>query len=233
MIKAVISGYGRMGHMVEAELAARGIELVCATEDIRSVDRDAARESVCIDFTTPEAFRENYKFLAASFKAVVVGTTGWNDIAEDVFREFRERGTTMIWASNFSVGVNVLFAAVELISKKLGESGGYSPFIVETHHIHKLDAPSGTARSLAALVDEGLEGRPGSDRDLSSNGPVQIRSIRCGEIAGIHEVDFEGRFDRIRISHEAFSRAGFAQGAVLAAVMTETVSGVHEFKELL
>lgn len=233
MVKVIISGYGKMGHIVESELALQGIECVLATEDLQSVDKKTASECVCIDFTTPTAFRANYRFIAENFKAAVVGTTGWYDISEDVFETFRANGTTLIWASNFSIGVNVLFAAVELMSKKLGEAGGYSPYIIEAHHIHKLDAPSGTAKSLASIVDDGLEGRPGSDKDMTANGPVQIQSVRCGELAGIHKVDFEGKYDRLSITHEAFSRTGLAQGAVLAAVKTEYVNGVHEFRELI
>ena len=110
---------------------------------------------------------------------------------------------------------------VDLLSKKLGAVGGYMPYIVEKHHIHKLDAPSGTAKSIAEIVDAGM------------GGSVDIQSVRCGEIPGIHTVGFEGVNDRITITHEAFSRAGFAQGAVYAATLTETLSGVHKFQDLL
>lgn len=221
MIRVVISGYGKMGHIVEKELASKGIELVLATDDVRSVPKDVASECVCIDFTTPAAFRENYRFLADSFKAVVVGTTGWNDIESEVTEYFEAAGTTMIYASNFSIGVNVLYAAVDLLSRKLGSAGGYMPYIVEKHHIHKLDAPSGTAKSIAEIVNEGM------------GGSVDIQSVRCGEIPGIHTVGFEGVNDRITITHEAFSRAGFAQGAVYAATLTEALSGVHRFQDLI
>lgn len=221
MVKVIISGYGKMGHIVENELKAKGIELVLATDDICSVPKEIASGCVCIDFTTPAAFRANYPHLAENFKAVVVGTTGWGDIENEVVRCFEKCGTTMIYASNFSIGVNVLYAAVELLSRKLGEAGGYMPYIVEKHHIHKLDAPSGTAKSLAEIVDAGM------------GGSVDIQSVRCGEIPGIHTVGFEGVNDRITITHEAFSRAGFAQGAVYAATLTETLSGVHKFLDLL
>lgn len=221
MVKVIISGYGKMGHIVENELKAKGIELVLATDDICSVPKETASECVCIDFTTPAAFRENYRFIAENFKAAVVGTTGWSDIGSEVVEYFRKCGTTMIYASNFSIGVNVLYAAVDLLSKKLGAVGGYMPYIVEKHHIHKLDAPSGTAKSIAEIVDAGM------------GGSVDIQSVRCGEIPGIHTVGFEGVNDRITITHEAFSRAGFAQGAVYAATLTETLSGVHEFQDLL
>ena len=220
MIKVVISGYGRMGHMVEAALKDKGIKCAGASEDITSFDKALAKECVCIDFTTPDAFRANYPALAENFKAVVVGTTGWNDIKDEVIACFEKNGTPMIYSSNYSVGVNVLSAAVALVSKYLGKAGGYSPYIVEKHHIHKLDAPSGTAKSLAEVVGEGMCCKP------------DIASVRVGEVAGIHTVGFEGGNDRITLEHEAFSRKGFAEGAVVAATMTEGLTGVHEFKEL-
>jgi Dihydrodipicolinate reductase len=220
MVKVVISGYGRMGHMIESVLQARGIPCAGASEDIVSFDDELAKECVCIDFTCPDAFRANYKALASKFKAVVIGTTGWNDIKDEVIACFEEQGTPMIYSSNYSVGVNVLSAAVDVVSKYLAKAGGYMPYIVEKHHIHKLDAPSGTAKSLAAVVETNMPGK------------FDIASVRCGEIAGIHTVGFEGECDRITIEHEAFSRKGFAEGAVVAAQMTEGLSGVHEFKEL-
>lgn len=221
MLKVFISGYGRMGHMVEDELAARGIVCAGKSEDIASVDRDLAAECVCIDFTTPAAFRSNYRILAERFRAVVVGTTGWDDIRGEVFSCFIKEGTPLVHSSNFSLGVNVFSAAAGLVARYLGKAGGYSPYIVEKHHVHKLDAPSGTAKSLSAVVEAGMGCAP------------DIASVRVGEVAGIHTVGFEGANDRITLEHEAFSRRGFAQGAVVAAMMTEGLEGVHEFKELL
>ena len=219
-MKVVISGYGRMGRMVDKVLAARGIECAGTSEDIVHFDKAVAKESVCIDFTVPDAFRANYPALAENFKAVVVGTTGWYDIKDEVFACFEQHGTPLIWASNFSVGVNVLSAAVETVSKLLAKAGGYQPYLIEKHHIHKLDAPSGTAKTLAATVAENLGVEP------------DIQSVRAGEIPGIHTVVFEGLSDRLTLEHEAFSRQGLAEGAVTAALMTDGLSGVHEFKEL-
>ena len=219
-MKVIISGYGRMGHMVEASLKARGIEPVACSEDICSTDPAVAKECVCIDFTQPDAFRANYPFIAANFKAAVIGTTGWNDIREQVIAEFEKHGTPMIYASNFSLGVNALFAALQKASAVLA-GHGYTPHITETHHIHKLDAPSGTAKSLAELVD------------ASFGGKVDITSIREGEVAGIHTVEFLSKADKLTFTHEAFSREGFAEGAVAAALLTEGLSGVYEFKDLL
>ena len=158
-MKVVISGYGKMGHMVEAVLQRRGIELVCASEDVCAIPKEVAQECVCIDFTTPDSFRANYKTLAANFKAVVVGTTGWNDICAEVFSAFKAAGTPMIWASNFSIGVNAFFAAVERACEVL-KGQGYTPHVEEIHHIHKLDAPSGTAKSVGAIIENTLGVKP-------------------------------------------------------------------------
>ena len=210
-----------MGRMIEKIILSRGLEYAGWTEAVTETDPALAKKCVCIDFTTPAAFRANYKFLAENFGAVVVGTTGWADIKDEVFAYFEKCGTPMIWASNYSIGVNVFFAVTEHISKLLGKTGGYSPYMVEMHHCHKLDAPSGTARSLADIVDANM------------NVSTDIQSVRCGEIPGIHTIGFEGPNDRITMTHEAFSREGFAAGAVEAALMTDGLSGVHEFKELL
>lgn len=220
-MKLFISGYGKMGRMIEKIILSKDVEYAGWTEAVTETDPALARQCVCIDFTTPAAIRENYRFLAENFKAVVIGTTGWADIKDEVVAYFEKCGTPMIWASNFSIGVNVFFAVTDYISKMLGDAGGYSPYMVEMHHCHKLDAPSGTARSLADIVDANM----GVTTD--------IQSVRCGEIPGIHTIGFEGLNDRITLSHEAFSREGFAAGAVEAALRTEGLEGVHEFRDIL
>ncbi len=220
-MKIVISGYGKMGRMIESILLSRGIECVGASEDIQSFDKTLAKESVCIDFTIPEAFRANYKFLAENFKAVVVGTTGWDDIKNEVVSYFEKCGTTMIYASNFSIGVNIFCALAAQLSEIMKGTGGYQPYIIEKHHIHKLDAPSGTAKSIASIVEKNMDQK------------VEISAVRAGEIPGIHTLGFEGLNDRITLTHEAFSRQGFAAGAVEAALRTDSVEGVHDFMDII
>lgn len=222
-----LSGYGRMGKMIEGVLQSRGLTCSGKSEDIVSVDKEVAKRSICIDFTTPDAFRANYKFIAENFAAAVVGTTGWYDIRGEIFDYFEKCNTPLIWGSNFSVGVNVLSAAVDLVSKLLAKNGGYAPYIVEKHHCHKLDAPSGTAKTLAADIDRNM----GLKTDVAS--------VRVGELAGIHTVGFEGSCDRLMLEHEAFTRQGFAEGAVMAAGMADNLLGnsarernVYEFREL-
>ena len=219
-MKVIISGYGKMGHMVEAALQRRGIELVCASEDVCSIPKEVAQECVCIDFTTPEAFRANYKTIAANFKAAVVGTTGWNDICSEVFAAFEAAGTPMIWGSNFSVGVIALFAGIARTCQIL-KGHGYTPHVEEIHHIHKLDAPSGTAKSIGLIIEQTLGEKP------------QIDAQRIGEVPGTHTAEFLSEVDKLTFTHEAFSRQGFAEGAVVAALMTEGLTGVHEFKDLI
>ena len=219
-MKVIISGYGKMGHMIEKELKARGIELVEASEDITATRPEVARECVCIDFTTPDAIRANYKFIAKNFKAAVIGTTGWHDIEKDVKKAFEDAGTPMIYASNFSLGVNALEAAVKKVGQML-KGNGYTPSIEEVHHIHKLDAPSGTAITIGKIIEESLGEKP------------EITSVREGEVPGIHTVTLDSSVDKITLRHEAYSREGLAKGAVVAALMTEGLKGVHQFSDLL
>ena len=219
-MKVVISGYGRMGHMVEAALQRRGIELACASEDVCNVPDEVARESVVIDFTTPEAFRANYPVIARKFKAAVIGTTGWYDIKEEVFAAFEAAGTPMVWASNFSIGVNAFFAAVERACEVL-KGQGYTPRVDEIHHIHKLDAPSGTAKSIGKIISDTLGVEP------------EIIAQRIGGVPGTHTATFLSGVDKLTFTHEAFSREGFAEGAVAAALLTDGLQGIHEFKDLI
>jgi len=206
--------------MVEASLKKHGLTLVCASEDICSVPQEVARECVCIDFTTPDSFKANYPVLARNFKAVVVGTTGWYDIKEEVFEAFRAAGTPLVWASNFSIGVNAFFAAVERVCEVL-KGHGYTPSVEEIHHIHKLDAPSGTAKSIGEIISRKLGEAP------------EIGSKRIGEVPGIHTATFRSDVDQLTFTHEAFSREGLAEGAVAAALLTEGLTGIHEFKDLI
>jgi len=221
-MKVVISGYGRMGHLVEDVLKRQGAELVCASEDVCAVPDSEAKGAVCIDFTTPEAFRANYEAIARKFKAAVVGTTGWYDIKDKVFEAFRSNGTTLVWASNFSIGVNALFASIERACEVL-KSHGYKAAVEEIHHIHKLDAPSGTAKSIAGIIESSLGEKP------------EISSKRIGEVPGIHTAEFTSGVDKLTFTHEAFSREGFAEGAVAAAMMADKMQevGVYEFKDLI
>ena len=147
-------------------------------------------------------------------------TASWKTFRADAFRAFEEAGTPLIYASNFSLGVNALYAAVRRVGEML-KGSGYTPEIEEIHHIHKLDAPSGTAIVLGDILEETL----GEKADISS--------VREGEVPGTHTVTLTSEVDRLTLRHEAFSREGLARGAVAAALLTEGLQGVHAFDELI
>ena len=196
-----------MGHMIEQVALLRGHEIVC-TIDVNEEDKfdSAAFRSadVAIEFTTPQTAETNVRLAWAQGVPVVCGTTGWD--AQALIVESRkskvESGKEMlIWSSNFSVGVNIFFELNKWLAERLRDYPQYSPHIYEEHHIHKLDKPSGTAKTLAELI----------------GGNVEIESVREGEIPGNHSVIWDSPEDTIVISHMAKGREGFALGAVLAA----------------
>jgi 4-hydroxy-tetrahydrodipicolinate reductase len=221
MKSIVLSGYGRMGKEIFSILHERSDVTLYTTEDICGFDPDIASGAVCIDFTSPEAFRKNYRFIADNFRAAVIGTTGWHDISEEISEYFRKKGKTMIYASNFSVGVNIFFEIARVSSALLASAGGYDSYITELHHKLKIDSPSGTAVTLAGIVESETGKKPA------------VQSVRCGHIPGIHNLGFESADDRILLSHEAFSRRGFAAGAVNAAFWALETDGVFDFRTIL
>jgi 4-hydroxy-tetrahydrodipicolinate reductase len=177
------------------------------------------KADVAIEFSQPDAAYGNIMKCFGADVPVVCGTTGWNKQAEEAKKICLDKNQSFFLAPNFSIGINIMFLHNKQLAK-FAEKYGYQLSMAETHHIHKLDAPSGTAKSLAEVVE--------SQMGLSPD----VASVRVGELAGTHTVGFEGACDRITVEHEAFSRKGFAEGAVVAALMTEGLTGVHEFKEL-
>ncbi len=220
-MKIVISGYGKMGREIEAAAKARGHECVSKPDSSEELAKSVFPDAVCIDFTVPDAFRKNYKTIADNFKAAVVGTTGWYDILDEVKDYFAKKNKTLIYATNFSIGVNVFFKVNEIAARLISELADYDSYIIEYHHNQKLDAPSGTAKTIGNILKEVL----GKE--------IDIQSVRSGKIPGIHETGFESEVDRITLRHEAFSRKGFAEGAVTAAEWAVNLNGIFEFKDLL
>ena len=234
-MKIALIGYGKMGHMIEGIALERGHEIVgiidptlvngdCSlvtdfdSEEFRSAD-------VAIEFTTPATAKENILRAWAQNVPVVCGTTGWKPEELRVegleLREVDSRklivdsktGKTMlVWSSNFSVGVNIFFDLNKELAAAMKAQPQYTPSITETHHIHKLDKPSGTAKTLAEQIENELPSLQGG-----AGGRLPIESIREGEVPGTHEVKWDSEEDTIIITHIAKGRRGFALGAVLAA----------------
>jgi 4-hydroxy-tetrahydrodipicolinate reductase len=198
-MKIALIGYGKMGHMIEEIALSRGHEIV-ARIDVGD-EFDLKDAEVAIEFTTPTTAKDNILRAWAQNVPVVCGTTGW-DAASLMEEDKRLHNKPMlIWKSNFSVGVNIFFDLNKALASAMKAQPQYTPSITETHHIHKLDKPSGTAKTLAEQI--------GTD--------VAIESIREGEVPGTHVVTWDSEEDTIIITHIAKGRRGFALGAVLAA----------------
>ena len=221
-MKIAIIGYGKMGHMIEEIALERGHEIVATIDAGDTFDLKGA--DVAIEFTMPATAEENIRKAWAQGVPVVCGTTGWNP-EELKIKNYKlkikdnkaviadETGKVMlVWSSNFSVGVNIFFELNKFLAQKMAEQPQYTPSIKEIHHIHKLDKPSGTAKTLAEQISAMYEGRMYDVRR-----EVPIESIREGEVPGTHEVTWDSEEDTIVITHIAKGRRGFALGAVLAA----------------
>ncbi len=208
-MKIAIIGYGKMGHMIEEVALSRGHEIVATIDAGDAFDLKGA--DVAIEFTTPATAEENIRKAWAQGVPVVSGSTGW-DAAALIDEDRRTHDKQMlIWSSNYSVGVNIFFEVNKLLAEKMASQPQYTPSITETHHIHKLDKPSGTAKTLAEQIRDINISKHRNIED------IQIESIREGEVPGTHEVKWDSEEDTIIITHIAKGRRGFALGAVLAA----------------
>ena len=221
IMRIALIGYGKMGHMIEEIALSRGHEIVARIDANDAFDLNGAE--VAIEFTTPATAKDNILRAWAQGVPVVCGTTGWD--AEALLDEDKRlhNKPMLIWKSNFSVGVNIFFELNKQLAAAMSEQPQYTPSITETHHIHKLDKPSGTAKTLANDIMSAAKPLNGdlldSDghRQSSVLNDVPIESIREGEVPGTHEVKWDSEEDTIIISHIAKGRRGFALGAVLAA----------------
>ena len=224
-----------MGHFIEQVARRRGHEIVCIidrdnTSDFRSPA--FAQADVAIEFSTPATAETNIRAAWLSGVPVVCGTTGWNvqtlrDELCDEAECCQVSRRALLWSSNFSVGVNIFFALNKRLAGLLADYPDYLPSITETHHIHKLDAPSGTAKTLAEDIERFRLQVSGTKLQ------VPIESIREGEVPGIHTVTWDSPVDTISITHSAKSREGFALGAVLAAEWLKGKTGWHTMDEVL
>jgi len=239
-MKIAIIGYGKMGHIIEQVALQRGHSIV-STIDIDNQDdflSDAFHSAdVAIEFTSPSTAFDNYQRCFAAGVPVVSGTTGWTSRLEEIKRQCEEEGKTFFYASNFSIGVNIFFAVNRYLAKLMNSFQAYDADLTEIHHIHKLDAPSGTAITLAEgildEIDRKKAWRLNHEGETSNPDELSIHAIREGEVSGIHEVRYDSAVDLITIRHEAKSRVGFALGAVLAAEFTAGKKGFLQMKDLI
>ena len=228
-MRIALLGYGKMGKMIERIAEGRGHEVVLVVDENNRADCTVAqlqKAEVAIEFTVPAVAVDDYKWCMDAGVPVVSGTTGWLERWQEVVDYCRERNGGFFYASNFSVGVNIFFRLNKYLAKMMDNFRNYKIFIEETHHIHKLDAPSGTAITLAEGILENIDRKERwtlNTAEAPTDLPIQ--AIREGEVPGIHEITYESEADIISIKHDAKSRAGFALGAVLAAEFTAGKKG--------
>lgn len=228
-MKIALIGYGKMGKAIEKIALQRGHEIVTRIDVDNQQDFDSAAfrgADVAIEFTSPKTAVENYRKCFERGVKVVSGSTGWTSVMAEVEAMCAAAGGTFLWSSNFSIGVNLFFALNSYLAKLMNGFPQYAPHITETHHIHKLDHPSGTAISIAEGIIDGCGRISGWSEDVSGTDTIVIDHIRREEIPGIHQVNWDSAVDNITIEHHAKSREGFAFGAVLAAEFAAGRQGV-------
>ena len=236
-MKIALIGYGKMGKEIERVAVSRGHEIV-VTIDINNPE-DLTKENlrkcdVAIEFTIPSSAIGNYYACFDAGIPVVSGTTGWLDKKKEVFDKCKAVNGTFFYGSNFSIGVNLFFELNKNLSELMAKRPEYEVEMTEVHHTEKLDAPSGTAISLAEDI---LEILPNKDKWVNDRVPgekeMNIKSERIGNVPGIHSIKYESDIDFIEITHSAKSRKGFAFGAVLAAEFCKDNRGILTMKDLL
>ena len=228
-MKIALIGYGKMGKMIEQIARGRGHEIVSIIDIDNQEDfySEAFKSAdVAIEFTAPQAAYGNYLKAWAAGVKVVSGSTGWmKEHGDDVKKACTAESKTLFWASNFSIGVAIFSAVNQYLAKIMNQFPQYDVEMEETHHVHKLDHPSGTAITLAEGILQHIDRKEGWAEDTTDPKLLRIDHIRRGEVAGIHTVRYDSEADIITITHDAHSRQGFALGAVLAAEYTKEHEG--------
>ena len=231
MKSIALVGYGKMGKAIEKIALQKGYQIASIAN--RTSDIETFKNvDVAIEFSTPETAFENIKSLLNKNIPTVCGTTGWLAQLTEIEKLTIEKDTAFFYASNFSLGVNLFFDLNEKLAALMSRFDQYQASMTEIHHIHKKDAPSGTGITLAqGIVKENPKYKGWSLKNEENL--IQIEALREGEVPGTHIVHYKSEIDQIEIKHEAFSREGFAQGAVLAAEWLVEKKGVFGMKDLL
>ncbi len=230
-MKIALFGYGKMGQMIEKIALQRGHTIV-AKIDIDTVDIDYTNMDVAIDFSMPSAAFNNISNCIKSNVPIISGTTGWLDHYDEAVALCEAQKGAFIYASNFSLGVNVFFELNQYLAKMMANLKEYSVSMEEIHHTQKLDAPSGTAITLAEGVISNTN-YTGWKLDEDQENHINITSKREGTVPGTHTVSYESSVDSIDIKHTAHNREGFALGAVIAAEWIQNKEGVFSMKDVL
>lgn len=241
-MKIALLGYGKMGKIIEEIAISRGHSVVLKVDEHNAhtfTDAELKNADVAIEFTRPDAVIANIRRCFSCGVPVVVGTTGWYDNLPGMTEECKVSNATLFHASNYSIGVNLFFQLNERLAELMNGFPEYKVAVEEIHHIHKLDAPSGTALTIANGLMSKVD-RKKNWKLYEQTAPTGVQenelpiiSIREGEVPGTHTVTYISDVDRIDITHEAFNRKGFALGAVVAAEWVHGKKGVFTMKDML
>ncbi|MBE8727896.1 4-hydroxy-tetrahydrodipicolinate reductase [Flavobacterium hungaricum] len=230
-MKIALLGYGKMGKVIERIALERGHEIVLKKDEFNTYD-GLSTAAVAIDFSVPTAAVNNISAAFNSGVPVVSGTTGWLEHYDEMIALCKEKNGGFISSSNFSLGVNIFFGLNEYLAKLMAPFDSYNVSMEEIHHIHKLDAPSGTAISLAQGVIENSSYDSWALDETKEN-TIRIEAKRIGEVPGTHTVNYDSAIDSIEIKHTAHNREGFALGAVIAAEWLAGKQGIFTMKDVL
>ncbi|MBB4803553.1 4-hydroxy-tetrahydrodipicolinate reductase [Flavobacterium nitrogenifigens] len=230
-MKIALLGYGKMGKVIERIALERGHEIVLKKDEFNTYD-GLSTADVAIDFSVPSAAVSNISACFNSNVPVVSGTTGWLEHYDEMIALCNEKKGGFISSSNFSLGVNIFFGLNEYLAKIMNQFDSYKVSMEEIHHIHKLDAPSGTAISLAQGVIQNSNYAEWTMEEAKNN-QIHIEAKRIGEVPGTHTVNYDSAIDSIEIKHTAHNREGFALGAVVAAEWLAGKQGIFTMKDVL
>lgn len=226
-----------MGEEIHRLALKRGHEVVAIYNNLEDWEGDAARlpeADIAFEFSTPDSVADNIYHCFEHNIPVVVGTTGWLDDLDEVVRQCRERNQALIFSPNFSIGVNLFFELNRCLARLMSQWEEYEISIEETHHVHKLDSPSGTAIVLANDIIRNSERKDKWVKELTENpGELGIKSFRTENVPGTHVVRYESEMDSIEIIHTAKSRKGMALGAILCAEWLLGKKGFFEMKDFM
>jgi len=231
-MKIALLGYGRMGKTIASYAQQRNHKIVYIL-DKEQEEGSLSEADVAINFSVPEAAVSNIKAALEQKIPVVSGTTGWLEKYEEVVTFCKTQQSAFLYASNFSIGVNLFFKINQFVAQLMHpHQSAYQTEIQEIHHIHKLDTPSGTAITIAEGIIKETD-YTGWELDNASQGTLPIEALREGEVPGTHTVHYRSEIDQISIKHEAYKRDGFALGAVIAAEWLAGKEGIFSMDDVL
>jgi len=236
-MKIALIGYGKMGHAIEQIASDKGHEIALriGIENLEDFTlENVAKADVAIEFTSPHSAAENIKKCIEAGVAVVCGSTGWLQQLEEIKKNVTEKNGAFLYASNFSIGVNLFFELNNFLAKLMSKHENYHVMLEETHHTQKRDAPSGTAITLAEQVMANIKTKKHWVNHISDNETeLEIISERIDPAPGTHKIKYSSSIDDIEITHTAHNRQGFASGAVLAAEFIYGKKGIFSMKDVL